>query len=194
MVLGRFLPSTVREAHLSECRPIMAITVERRRARRITPQGATAVLVMEADKKWMTQAAVVNLSTDGGLIGPASLVATGRRLGVLFEGAPDAGWIDAAVVGSEGPSRVGIRFVSPLSDEFVSAAASGFARRQADAEAKRPYLGDVLRCGEGRRRARPARRPGVRRAHPRAGPRGCARIGRRASAPGRGRHRRDQAP
>ena len=122
----------------------MTTTLERRHAPRIAPRPATAVLVMDAEKKWMTRADVLNLSADGGLIGPAKLVTTGRRLGVLFEGAPEAGWIDADVVRSEGPGRVGIRFVSPLSDEFVSAATSGFARRLADAEATTPYLGDVL--------------------------------------------------
>jgi hypothetical protein len=122
----------------------MALALERRRSPRMTPAAqAAGVLIMDADEKWMMPAKLVNVSSDGGLICPGILAATTRRLCLLFENVPEAGWIDSEVVRSPGPGEVGIRFLSPLSTEFVRTATSeGKAGRNGAVET--PFLGAVI--------------------------------------------------
>src|SRR5690242_10012378 len=98
----------------------MALTLERRGSPRTTPAAGRAdVLIMEADEKWMMPAKLLNMSADGGLISPATLVSTGHRICLLFERLPQAGWVDAEVVRGAGPSQVGIRFLAQMSPEFI---------------------------------------------------------------------------
>jgi hypothetical protein len=100
---------------------------------------------MDADKKWKLPARLLNVSSDGGLVCPGYLIETGRRLCMLFEKIPEAGWIDAVVVRSGGPGNVGIKYLSPLSPEFIRAATSEVeARPYAVAEGQTPYLGDFV--------------------------------------------------
>jgi PilZ domain len=123
----------------------MTITIERRRSRRTTPGAAVGdVLVMDANQRWMMPAKLLDISSHGGLIRPRELVATGRRICLLFENLPEAGWIEAEVVRSGGPREVGIRFLAPLSDEFVRGTTGGGGARRSDPEGKTPYLGDVI--------------------------------------------------
>jgi hypothetical protein len=123
----------------------MAIAVERRRSPRTAPGAAgTDVLIMDADDKWLMPAKLLNISTGGGLVCPGRLFGTGRRLRLLFERVPEAGWIDAEIVRPGESGNVGIRFLSRLSTEFLQAATKACQDRRSDAESKTPYLGDVI--------------------------------------------------
>jgi hypothetical protein len=123
----------------------MAIAVERRRSPRTTPGAAgTDILIMAAEEKWLIPAKLLNISTGGGLVCAASLVATHRRLYLLFERVPEAGWIDAEIVRAGETGNVGIRFLSRLSAEFLRAATRASHDRRSDAESTTPYLGDVI--------------------------------------------------
>jgi hypothetical protein len=123
----------------------MAIAPERRRSPRMTPGAAgTDILIMDADEKWMVPAKLLDISTDGGLISPGRLLATGRRLYLLFERVPEAGWIDAEVARPAASGNVGIRFQYPLRTEFLGAVTSKGNDRRSDAERKTPYLGDFI--------------------------------------------------
>jgi hypothetical protein len=103
------------------------------------------ILILDPVETWKLPARLVNMSGDGGLVCPGYLIATGRRVCLLFEQLPEAGWIDAEVVRSGGPGKVGIKFLSPLSPEFIRAATSEVeARRQNAAEIVTPYLGDFI--------------------------------------------------
>jgi hypothetical protein len=100
---------------------------------------------MEADEKWMMPAKLLNISADGGLVSPGILVSTGRRICLLFQMLPQAGWIDAEVVRVGGPNQVGIRFLPQMSPEFLQAAmGEPKAQRNDDSEGKTPYLGDAI--------------------------------------------------
>jgi hypothetical protein len=123
----------------------MALTLERRRAPRTTAGTAGAhVLILDVDENWMMPAMLLNISTDGGLICLGLLVSTGRRLCLLFDRVPEAGWIDAEVVRPGESGTVGIRFLSPLSTEFLGAATSERKDRRDNAESQTPNLGDVI--------------------------------------------------
>jgi hypothetical protein len=111
----------------------------------MTPEAAWAdVLIMDAEEKWMIRAKLLNVSHSGGLVCPGRLVSTGRRLSLLLERIPEAGWIDADVVRSEGRNEAGLRFVTALSTEFLRALASDDRGRRYDADSKTPYLGDFM--------------------------------------------------
>jgi hypothetical protein len=111
----------------------------------MAPESAGAdILIMDADEKWVIPAKVLDISAHGGLIGPGVLVGTGRRLRVLFDNVPEAGWIEAEVVRGAGPGQVGMRFLSPLSPGFVRAAASEARARRYDPESETPDVGRML--------------------------------------------------
>lgn len=123
----------------------MAIAVERRRSPRTAPGAAgTDVLIMDEVDKWLTPAKLLNISTGGGLVCAGRLAAIGRRLRLLFERVPEAGWIDAEIVRCGESGSVGIRFPSRLSAEFLQVTTSVCHDRRSDAESKTPYLGDVI--------------------------------------------------
>jgi hypothetical protein len=107
--------------------------------------AGTDVLIMDADEKWMMPGKLLDVSNGGSLICPGLLASTVRRLCLLFERVPEAGWIDADVVRSEGRSKVGIRFLTALSTEFVRALTSDDkGLRDVDDDGKTPYLGDII--------------------------------------------------
>jgi hypothetical protein len=106
----------------------------------MTPGAVGAdVLIMDADQKWMMAAKLLDVSNGGSLIYPGLLASTGRRLSLLFERIPEAGWIDADVVRSEGGNKVGIRFLTGLGAEFLRALTSDDrGLRGDDADSKTP--------------------------------------------------------
>jgi hypothetical protein len=124
---------------------IMALTIGRRSPRMAAGAIGTDVLIMDAEEKWMMPAKLLDVSNGGGLVCPGILVSTGRRVQLLFERIPEAGWIDADVVRSGGPNRVGVAFLTPLSADFVRAATSDRrGGRDYDPDGKTPYLGDII--------------------------------------------------
>jgi PilZ domain len=123
----------------------MAIAVERRHSPRTAPGVAgTDVLIMDVEGMWLIPAKLLDISTGGCLVCPGRLFATGRRLRLLFERVPEAGWIDAEMVRRGESGNVGIGFLSRLSIEFLLAATRACHDRRSDSESKTPYLGDVI--------------------------------------------------
>ncbi len=124
----------------------MAVAIERRRSCRTTPASrGTEVVIMDVDEKWMMPAKVLDISADGGLISPGIVITIGRRICMLFEKIPEAGWLDAVVVRAPRPCQIGIMFQAPLNAGLLQAVTSeGEVRRAFDPLAETPSLGDVV--------------------------------------------------
>src|SRR5262245_24838303 len=123
----------------------MALAIERRTSPRTTP-GALGdnVLILEK-KKAMMHARLLDISARGALIHFDGVIARGRRFSILVHDVPELGWIDAEIVRAVGPREVGVRFISPLSPEFVLAAKSQRESGRAElAASEAPYLGDAI--------------------------------------------------
>ncbi len=123
----------------------MALAIERRNSRRTVPGGfGTHVLIMGENEGWLKRAAMVNISAGGCLLRSDELSLSARRLRMLFEDVPEAGWIDAEVIHSAEATGAGLRFVSPFRPEFVHAMSQGTPRQHEYAANETPYLGDAI--------------------------------------------------
>jgi hypothetical protein len=124
----------------------MTVAIERRMSPRMTPGAlGDAVLIMQETRRWMEPAQLLDLSAGGALIRSARAIADGRRLRILVRDLPELGWIDAEAVRTAGPGEAGLRFLTPLSPEFVAAATTaGRPGRDSGAAGKTPYLGDSI--------------------------------------------------
>ena len=58
------------------------------------------------------------------LVSPGIVISIDRRVSVLFERFPEAGWLDAVILRATGPAQVGIGFRPSLSAAFLQAVRS----------------------------------------------------------------------
>ena len=123
----------------------MALAVERRNSARTAPGAfGTHVLIMGENEGWLKRAALLNINAGGCLIRSDELSMSSRRLKMLFEDLPEAGWIDAEVIHSLEATEAGLRFISPFRPEFVQATSQGTPRQYEAAANVTPYLGDSI--------------------------------------------------
>jgi PilZ domain len=100
----------------------MVPVVDNRAARRCVPSDDTTyVHIIPRAGERITRARLLNISTGGALISTYSLVATGEKVLVQFDRAPEIGWFPAEVIHVKRPRKVGIRFNPPLSGQFAAA-------------------------------------------------------------------------
>jgi hypothetical protein len=100
---------------------------------------------MRENEGWLKRAALLNISAGGCLIRSDEISLSCRRLRMLFEDVPEAGWIDAEVIRSVETNELGVRFISPFRPEFVQATTSERdPRRDQQSAIETPYLGAAI--------------------------------------------------
>jgi PilZ domain len=100
---------------------MMHVVDNRASSRSLAIDNITYVHIMQWAGKSITRAGLLNIGTGGALISTYTLIATGEKVRVQFDRAPEIGWFDAEVVHVKRPRKVGIRFNPPLRPEFADA-------------------------------------------------------------------------
>jgi PilZ domain len=103
---------------------MMPIVNNRASVRRTPTSDETYVHIMDWAGERISKARLLDVSLGGALISTYTLVATGQKVRLQFDRAPEIGWIDAEAVHVKRPRKVGVRFERPLRPEFVVAATS----------------------------------------------------------------------